>query len=112
MYNKENLSIGKPLGEDRGLVALMGIRIFINFDPIRKTLMRLFRGRRLDVRICGNWQNSQFLDLTSLHLSIGDFNDINYEAPASSNSTSNSPKRWYSAKTASWIFPRVLELIG
>ena len=26
--HKENWSIGKPLGEDRGLVALMGIRIF------------------------------------------------------------------------------------
>ena len=33
---KENLPIGKPLGEDRGLVALMGIRIFINSDPKKK----------------------------------------------------------------------------
>ena len=38
---KENLPIGKPLGVDRGLVALMGIRIFINSDPMKKpTLFR------------------------------------------------------------------------
>ena len=37
---KENLPIGKPLGEDRGLVALMGIRIFINSDPIKKKAVR------------------------------------------------------------------------
>ena len=36
ILHKENLPIGKPLGEDRGLVALMGIRIFINSDPIKK----------------------------------------------------------------------------
>ena len=35
-FSKENLPIGKPLGEDRGLVALMGIRIFINSDPRKK----------------------------------------------------------------------------
>ena len=35
-YNKVNLLTGKPLGEDRDLVALMGIRIFKNSDPIKK----------------------------------------------------------------------------
>ena len=33
---KENLLSGKPLGEYRDLVTLMGIRIFINSDPIKK----------------------------------------------------------------------------
>lgn len=32
---KENLPNGKSLGEDRDLVGFMGIRIFINFDPIK-----------------------------------------------------------------------------
>ena len=34
--NKENSAIAEPLGDDRGLVALMGIRIFKNSDPIKK----------------------------------------------------------------------------